>query len=127
MKWLKKLCSLAGSLFTLACCLGVPYALSMLGIVGLGFMINDYILVPLFIILSLMTAWQLHHTQYEHDQSKPVKVAFTGAITTSLSLVLMLFGVPFMLPLVGIGAILLVGGVIWDLILNKSKPRTDSC
>ncbi len=44
-----------GSVFTALCCLGFPALLSILSAIGLGFLINDAVLIPLLIIFLLVT------------------------------------------------------------------------
>jgi mercuric ion transport protein len=45
----------AGSIFAALCCLGFPALLSILSAIGLGFLINDAILVPLLVVFLLVT------------------------------------------------------------------------
>ena len=44
-----------GSVFTALCCLGLPALLTILSAVGLGFLINDAILLPLLVIFLAIT------------------------------------------------------------------------
>ncbi len=44
-----------GSVFTALCCLGFPALLSILSAIGLGFLINDAILLPLLVLFLLAT------------------------------------------------------------------------
>ena len=46
---------IAGSLFAALCCLGFPALLSIVGAIGLGFLINDAILLPLLAVFLLVT------------------------------------------------------------------------
>ena len=48
MKHLDKL-GVVGSLIAALCCLGVPTVLSIFTAIGLGFLINDAVLLPLLI------------------------------------------------------------------------------
>src|SRR6266704_253399 len=48
-----------GSVFTALCCLGFPALLSILSAIGLGFLINDAVLLRLLIIFLL--AMHEHH------------------------------------------------------------------
>jgi mercuric ion transport protein len=55
-----------GSLFAALCCLGFPALISILSAVGLGFLINDAILIPLlavFLLAMLSGLWlgMRHH------------------------------------------------------------------
>jgi|SRR5579883_2630625 mercuric ion transport protein len=44
-----------GALFAALCCLGFPALLSILSAIGLGFLVNDAILLPLLIVFLLAT------------------------------------------------------------------------
>jgi mercuric ion transport protein len=46
---------IGGSLFAALCCLGFPALLSVLSAIGLGFLINDAILLPLLVVFLLVT------------------------------------------------------------------------
>jgi MerC mercury resistance protein len=46
---------LGGSLFAALCCLGLPALLSILSAIGLSFLINDGVLLPLLIVFLLVT------------------------------------------------------------------------
>lgn len=58
---------IGGSLFAALCCLGFPALLSVLSAVGLGFLINDAVLVPLLIaflivaLIGLFLGVRYHH------------------------------------------------------------------
>jgi hypothetical protein len=72
----------AGTIFAALCCLGFPALLSILGTVGLGFLINDAILVPLLALFLIVTlrrplSWRstsqalarVHHRHRERDRA----------------------------------------------------------
>jgi hypothetical protein len=44
-----------GSLFTALCCLGFPAVVSLVSAMGLGFVLNDKILIPLLVGFLLLT------------------------------------------------------------------------
>jgi len=46
---------IGGSLFTALCCLGLPALVSILTAIGLGFLINDAVLLPLLIVFLVVT------------------------------------------------------------------------
>jgi hypothetical protein len=46
-----------GSLFAALCCLGFPALVSLLSAIGLGFLMNDAILIPLLILFLARTIW----------------------------------------------------------------------
>lgn len=49
----------AGSMVAALCCLGTPAMLSLVAAVGLGFLINDAVLVPLLAVFLEATLWGL--------------------------------------------------------------------
>lgn len=46
-----------GSIFAALCCLGFAPALAALSAVGLGFLINDLVLIPLLVLFLGATIW----------------------------------------------------------------------
>ncbi len=49
-----------GSFIAAACCLGLPAVLSILAAIGLGFIVNDAVLLPLlifFLVVTLVGLW----------------------------------------------------------------------
>ncbi len=73
-----------GTLFatgvTGACCLGLPIILGALGSVGLGFLINDLILLPLFYGLLAWNLWVLYRRNQVHARRAPFWLAVVGAV-----------------------------------------------
>ena len=55
----KQLGSMLGVSFAAVCCLGVSWALSALTAIGPGFLINDAILIPLFLAFITLSLWLL--------------------------------------------------------------------
>lgn len=70
---------LGGSIFTALCCLGFPALLSILSAIGLGFLINDAILLPLLSIFLVITLWGLFSGIRYHG--KP-QAFFVGLISS---------------------------------------------
>ncbi len=58
---------IVGSFIAAACCLGLPAILSILAAVGLGFMVEDAILLPLMVVFLVVTVvgmylgYRVHH------------------------------------------------------------------
>lgn len=59
---------IGGSIFTALCCLGFPALLSLLAAIGLGFLINDAILLPLLAIFLVVTLGGLYAGMRHHGQ-----------------------------------------------------------
>ena len=98
-----------GSLFTALCCLGVPALLSILSAIGLGFLINDAILLPLLVAFLGITVVGLISGKRHHG--KPW--ALIVGVISSLVVVEFLF-IHFNQGLVQAG----IGGLILTSLLN---------
>lgn len=68
---LKQFASLLGAGIAAACCLGVPAVLAAMGAVGLGFLINDAYLFPLFAGFVTMSLWFLFRAARRHCNLTP--------------------------------------------------------
>ena len=60
-----------GTLFVSLCCLGVSVVIAPLTAIGLGFLINDLILIPLVLVFLLITLWGLHSGRKRHREGRP--------------------------------------------------------
>lgn len=108
MKELLKQCSsVAGASFAGACCLGVPAALSALTAIGAGFLINDAILIPLYLGLLALSVWLLYAAARSHNNLNPFWAGLGGAVVAFAGL--------WILPaLVYAGLAVLISGSVWD-------------
>lgn len=121
---LKQLGSLIGAGIAAACCLGVPLVLSTLGAVGLGFIIHDAYLLPLFVGFVALSLWTLYRSAGKHGRMQPFWLALVGGIVCSISMWLLVTATyPHSWPVYA-GLVLLVSGSVWDLIHGR---RTPSC
>jgi len=77
-KYLDKI-GVVGSIFAALCCLGVPGLLSILGAIGLGFLINDAVLLPLLIVFLLVTLVGLALGMREHHRAWAVLLGIVSA------------------------------------------------
>jgi mercuric ion transport protein len=98
-----------GSLFAALCCLGFPALLSILSAVGLGFLINDAILLPLLVVFLALTLYGLYRGYQRHR--KPGAVVLGGVSTAALLVFLLVF---FSRPL----AYLAIAGLVAASVLN---------
>lgn len=97
--------------FTAFCCAGFPLALAFLTGIGLGFLINDFILFPiLFISLGFMF-YSLNYNKRKHLSRIPLYIAIISAI-------MILIGI-YVRPVIWIGVIGLFVATIWDFIIIK--------
>ena len=70
-----------GTLFTSLCCLGVSVAIAPLSAIGLGFLVNDLILLPLVLLFLLITLWGLYAGWKQHDDQRPLLLGnFAGVL-----------------------------------------------
>ena len=59
---------IGGSVFAALCCLGFPALLSILSAIGLGFIVNDTILIPLLLLFLAVTLLGLYlGTRHHHE------------------------------------------------------------
>lgn len=99
----------AGSIFAALCCLGFPALLSILGAIGLGFLISDAVMLPLLIIFLIVTLGGLYLGVRHHGSWLAFVV---GAISASATFVFIF--VAFNKPLAGVG----IAGLIIASIVN---------
>lgn len=102
-------------MFTALCCLGFPALLSFLAAIGLGFLINDAILIPFLLGFLGVTLWGLYLGRRHHRSWS----AFTlGALGAAVTLVAIALG-PAMLGGVGIAA--LIGSSVLNVVLRARQ------
>lgn len=99
-----------GSVVAALCCLGVAPLLAALGAVGLGFVVNDLILVPLLVLFLGVTLWALRRDRPRHGHGGPFVASTVGALAT-------VGGLWVSALVVGAGLALLVSGSMWNWIL----------
>jgi mercuric ion transport protein len=98
-----------GSIFAALCCLGFSALLSILGAIGLGFLINDAILLPLLAFFLIVTLAGLYLGIRHHGSW----LAFTmGALSAVMTFVFIV--IAFNKLLAGIG----IAGLIVASVLN---------
>ncbi|MEX2465683.1 MAG: MerC family mercury resistance protein [Gemmatimonadota bacterium] len=102
-----------GSLFAALCCLGAAPILAALTAVGLGFVINDLILLPLLVLFLGATLWALRRDRPRHGRAGPLVVSAVGALAAVGGL--WISGI-----VVGLGLALLTGGSIWNWALVRA-------
>ena len=75
-----------GSLFAALCCLGFPALLAILSAVGLGFLVNDAVLIPLLVLFLLVTLWGLYLGKRHHGSWMPFFIGTAGAALSFASI-----------------------------------------
>lgn len=105
-----------GAAFTALCCLGIPAVLSIVSAVGLGFLINDAILLPLLILSLVVTLWGLFPGWRRHGSAAPLTLA--GIASAGLLIfIFVLRSRPFALASIG----MLVGVSIANAALLRHR------
>lgn len=106
-----------GSIFAALCCLGFAPALAALSAVGLGFLINDLVLIPLLVLFLGASIWGLHRDRARHQTPGP---EYLGWVASVLSV----SGLWISGAVVGAGLTLLVAGSVWNVLALRSM-RSD--
>lgn len=109
----KQLGSMVGVSFAAVCCLGVSWALAALAAVGAGFLINDAILIPLFLAFIALSLWLLWRSLRPRGERRPLYLSGAGAIAAAGGL--------FVAPaVVYAGLAAMVGASFWDFALLRA-------
>jgi mercuric ion transport protein len=122
----KQFGSLIGAGVAAACCLGVPLVLSTLGAVGLGFIVRDAYLLPLFVSFVALSLWTLYRSTQRHGRMQPFWLALVGGIAGSVGLwLLVTASYPHSWPIYA-GLALLVSSSVWDAINSRQAPSCNT-
>lgn len=103
-----------GTIFTALCCIGTPGLLAFLSAIGVGFLINDAILLPLLILFLAVSMTGLYSSYKSHKNLWPM---ILGGIS-SLFILFFAYGW-FLKPMVYLGLAGLVGTSVWNMVLKK--------
>lgn len=107
-----------GTLFAALCCIGTPSLLAFLSAIGVGFLINDAILLPLLIIFLAMSVMGLYASYKGHANRWPL---ILGGLS-SIIIVFFIYGW-LLRPLVYIGLLGLIGASVWNIFLRKHRGQ----
>ena len=77
---------IGGAAFAALCCLGLPALLSIVSAFGLGFLVNDAVLLPLLVISLLITLWGLYSGTRHHHHWSAFGIGVLGTILMGLSM-----------------------------------------
>lgn len=75
-----QLASTFGAAFAAACCLGFTAAISALTAIGAGFLVNDAVLIPLYVALLALSVWLLYRSAKSHARLGPFWLGLAGAV-----------------------------------------------
>ena len=122
----KQFGSVIGAGIAAACCLGVPLVLSTLGAVGLGFIVHDAYLLPLFVAFVALSLWSLYRSARKHALLGPFWLGLAGGTGGIIGLGLLMTGkYPHAWPVYA-GLTLLVSGSVWDMINGRRAPTCET-
>ena len=113
----KQITGSLGSIFASVCCLGVAPVLAALSAAGLGFIINDAILIPLLAIFLLIAVWGLKGSRARHGANGPFYLGSVGAVAAFV-------GILVFMPVHIIGLVAVIVAAIWDIVLLRKSPPT---
>ncbi len=94
-----------GTLFASLCCLGVSVVIAPLTAIGLGFLINDLILLPLVLVFLLTTLWGLYTGWKRHGVRLPFFLGILAAVLLTPSFFVSAYLSSFLLVLLLIATI----------------------
>jgi hypothetical protein len=103
------------TLFTTACCVGVPAAVSLVSAAGVGYLLTDRYLQPLLIIVLLITIGASALTFRRHRNAVPL-------IVTALSggTVYWFIYRDYQVPIVWVGAAAMIAAQVWDVLAVRA-------
>lgn len=115
----KQITGSLGSIFASLCCLGFAPVLASLSAVGLGFIINDAVLIPLLAVFLGITLWGLVGSRNKHHSSGPLYLGIAGAVAA-------LSGIFVLIPIHVTGLIAIVAAGLWDIVVLQKCRRTSN-
>ncbi len=122
MSLLKQWSSLLLASIATACCLGMPAILAAIAAAGLGFIIKDAYLFPIFLAAIAVTLKALYHASQAHGKMLPCTLGVLGGAVSTISLWLLITGTYSIPWLIYAGLALLLLASIWDFINGRFFP-----
>lgn len=125
---LKQFSGILGAGVAAACCLGAPVVLAALGAAGLGFLIQDAYLMPLFAAFVALSLWLLFGSARRHGSLAPFWFGLAGGIVGAAGLWLLVTGFyPRSWPVYA-GLIALVAASVWDAVSGRrAAAKAPAC
>src|SRR5438132_2145488 len=124
--FLKQFSAMIGAGVTAACCLGISVVLTAVGAAGLGFLVHDAYLFPIFVGFVGFSVWTLYRSAMSHRNLAPFWLGLAGSLVSSVGLWLMVTGVRPLPWTVYAGLAGLVAGSLWNAIPGP-KPAAFAC
>ena len=111
---LKETSAPVGSVLTGACCLGFAPLLAGLSAIGAGFLVNDAILIPIFVVFLAYSVWVLWESRKVHGRAGPFYLGVGGATVA--------FAALWFLPALSYAALAaLVSASVWNIIAQRQN------
>ena len=127
MKYLVgQLFSLLGAGLAAACCLGIPIIIVAFSAIGLGFLIHDAILVPLFIGFIALTLFLLYRAGRQYHLIKIFYLGVTGGLLSIIGLILLMYGITPIAWLIYLGLFVLLVSCFWNTVMQWKIHRKKS-
>lgn len=111
-----------GAVWAALCCLDVPFVVSSLTAVGLGFLRTDPILWPLMIVSLLVALWGMWRGWRIHGSPGPFAIALIAGAAL-VSGVIFVHGFPAR-EMIYAGAAGLIGATIWNVTARRRCERS---
>ncbi|MDA8110641.1 MAG: MerC family mercury resistance protein [Betaproteobacteria bacterium] len=108
--------ALLGAGVAAACCLGIPVVLAAMGAAGLGFLVRDAYLLPIFAAFVALTLWLLARSARRRGDLKPLWLSVAGGVTAIAGLWLLVTALYPRAWLLYAGLAALVAGTLWDAL-----------
>lgn len=124
-----RFCSVFGAMIAAACCLGVPVVLSAVGAVGLGFLVHDVYLFPMFVGFIGLSLWTLYRSAKRHegtapDAMFPVWLSGAGALISTVGLWFTVTGIATLNWAIYLGLAFFVIGSIYDFVIGRDAKAS---
>ena len=105
-----------GATVAALCCAGVPAVLGTLSASGLGFLVNDLILLPLVVLALGLALWGLGRGAARHGLRGVLVLGWVGAVLLAVGI--------FLYPLVYTGVAAMLGAAVWNTVaLRRAATR----
>jgi mercuric ion transport protein len=116
-KWVRALDKFGavGSIIATLCCLGFAPLVALLSAIGVGFLVNDAVLLPLLIVFLVIGGIGLWSAARSHGQFQAVWLHGVSALVLVLSVVVFYQRVVVWLSLAGI-----IGASVWSFLIQQA-------
>ncbi len=109
---LKETSGTVGSVLSGACCLGYAPLIAGLSAIGAGFLVNDAILIPLFVVFLTYTVWVLWASRKVHGRAGPFYLGAGAAVVAFAALW-------FLTPLAYAALAALIAANVWNIVAQR--------